>query len=244
MCESRNVKLHSLLPVNRCYYSYQRGQIIIALLFISSTPSVYVGVEEAFFTERFVGSKNFVSPRVERDNPYFSSYFERKMPVVASTWPLWTFLLRSWVPWNFNDLLKRKELPVLPESSDTWSWWGESNPQPSRYEWDALPLSYISMVDRLGFEPRTVRLWAECTNRCANGPYRPEKLQQSPKYCYRFLWGFGLRALQGVRPLRKFSKCMRCLSTLAVFRWFNLLEWHTGFEPVTTAWKAVVFPLH
>ena len=64
MCESRNVKLHSLLPVNRCYYSYQRGQIIIALLFIGSTPSVYVGVEEAFFTERFVGNKNFVSPRV------------------------------------------------------------------------------------------------------------------------------------------------------------------------------------
>ena len=25
-----------------------------------------------------------------------------------------------------------------------WSWWWESNPQPSHYEWDALPLSHIS----------------------------------------------------------------------------------------------------
>ena len=64
MCESRNVKLHSLLPVNRCYYSYQRGQIIITLLFIGTTPSVYVGVEEVFSTEGFVKNKNFVSPRV------------------------------------------------------------------------------------------------------------------------------------------------------------------------------------
>ena len=59
----------------------------------------------------------------------------------------------------------------------SWSRWRESNPRSQLGRLVYYPLYDICIVvRRLGLEPRTYRLWAGCSNHCANGTYICERV--------------------------------------------------------------------
>ena len=110
-----------------------------------------------------------------------------------------------------------------------WSWWWESNPQPSHYEWDALPLSHISNLAFLFYHgsghTSSVGPWKPGNDGIRMRLCRIEKRQQARKK----LWS--LHKYYYNRAVQKLSTVSTELSTVI----HRLSPSNFGFSRLSTA---------